>query len=289
MQVQEQRKAALQIRKLTPNIGVEVTGIDLRQPLDPATKARLNQAVLDNVCMVIRDQHFTPEEFNRAAGIFGEVMDQDHPKYSFPGLPGIKRHSNYNVDAQGNRIKEGLYWHSDGAFREQPPKYTILYAVELPDAGGNTNVVNMRAGYRSLPEELRRRLDGMTTNNVRLGSKARYKLNTNNVAIMAQGGQEAKRHPLVRSIDGTGEKGIWFNPNTVEYIDGMDPEQSQDFLYELMEKVVRPEFIYSHAWRLGDVFMWDNRSSLHKVDFDYDWNQHRMLYHATIRGERPHA
>ena len=288
MPVQEKQKSTLQIRKLSPHIGAEVTGIDLRQPLDAATKKQLNQAVLDNVCMVIRDQTFTPEEFFEAAKIFGHVMDQDHPKYSFPGLPGIKRHSNYNVDAAGNRIKEGLYWHTDGAYREQPPMYTILYAVELPDSGGNTSVINMRAGYRSLPEDTRRELDAMRTNNVRLGSRARHKSNTNNVAIMAQGGQKANRHPLVRSIDGIDEKGIWFNPNTVEHIDGMDPEQSQDFLYDLMEKTIRPEFTYSHTWRLGDVFMWDNRSSMHKVNFDYAWSQHRLHYHATILGERPH-
>ena len=288
MLVQEKLQTTLHVRKLSPHIGAEITGVDLRQPVDGETKALLNRAILENVCMVIRDQHFTPEEFARVAELFGEVQDQDHPKYSFPGLPTIKRHSNYNLDPAGNRIKEGLHWHTDGAFRDQPPKFTMLYAVELPDAGGNTNVVNMRAAYRSLPEELRQKVDAMRTNNVRMGSKARYRVNTNNVAIMAQGGQVANQHPLVRSIDDTGEKGVWFNPNTVENIIGMDPEESQNFLYDLMDKLIRPEFTYSHQWRLGDLFMWDNRSSMHKVNFDYDWNQHRLHYHATTRGERPH-
>ncbi len=276
----------MQVRKLSPNIGAEVTGIDLRQ-IDAETAERLNRTVLDNVCMVIRDQQFTPEEFDRAVRIFGEVMDQDNPQYSFPNLPGIKRHSNFNVDAYGNRVKEGIVWHTDGAYREQPPKYTILYAVELPDSGGNTNVVNMRAAYRWLPEETRKRLDGMTTNFVRLGSAARRR-SPNIVATVAREGQTVRQHPLVRNIDGTGERGIWFHPNNVENIVGMDPEETQEFLHDLMDKTIRPEFVYSHAWKLGDVFMWDNRSSMHKVSFDYDFSQHRLLYHATILGERPH-
>lgn len=278
----------MKISKLSEHIGVEVTGINLRQPLDAETKRLLGKAAVDNVCMVVRDQTFTPEEFNEAAGMFGEVMDQDHPKYSFPGLPGIKRHSNRNIDAAGNQIKEGMYWHTDGAYREAPPKFTLLYAVELPDSGGNTNVFSMRAAYESLSKEDRERLGQMKTLNFRLGSAARHRQNGNNVALMAQGKHTPMEHPLVRTNHDNGTKGLWFNPNTVENIVGMDPEQSQDFLYDLMDRLIRPEFTYSHTWRVGDLFMWDNRSSLHKVTFDYDFNQHRLHYHATIRGERPH-
>ena len=276
----------MKIAKISDHIGVEVTGIDLRRPVDAETRKRLKDAVVDNIAMVIRDQTFTPEEFFRAAQLFGEVMDQDHPKYSFPGLPAIKRHSSRNLDTGGNAVKEGIYWHTDGAYRERPPQFTILHAVELPDSGGDTNVVNLRAGYNALPAERRRQLDGMRTANVRLASLAKDG-NYNNLAIMQQGGQVATTHPLVRTNADNGEKGLWFNPNTVEYIVGMDPEASQGFLYDLMDQVIVPEFTYSHKWRVGDVFMWDNRSSMHKVNFDYDRSQHRLHYHAMTLGERP--
>jgi taurine dioxygenase len=278
----------MQIRKLSPHIGCEVTGVDLRR-VDADAIARLNRAIEENVCMVVRDQTFTPAEFNDAMGrIFGVVMDQDHPRYSFPGLPGIKRYSNFNTDIAGNRMKTAEHWHTDGAYREQPPKFTILYALELPDTGGNTDVCNMRAAYQALPADLRRRLETMKTVNVRAASKTRTNVNANNEAIMAQGDQVPNLHPLVRTVDGIAEKGLWFDPARVEHIVGMNPEESQDFLYDLLDKTIRPEFTYSHRWRVGDVFLWDDRSSLHRANYDYDWNQHRLMYQATILGERPH-
>ena len=212
MQVLE--KNPMTVRKISENIGVEITGIDLSKPVDAATKKQLHDLVIENVAMVIRDQHLTPEQFQEAAKVFGELMDQDHPKYSFPGMPSIKRHSSFNVAADGEQVKEGLHWHTDGTYRLNPPKFTILYAVELPSSGGNTNVVNMRAAYRALPEELRKKLETMQTANVRLAPKARDRYNANNVAIMAAGGQVPNIHPLVRTNDDNGEKGLWFNPST---------------------------------------------------------------------------
>ena len=278
--------SSVEIRKLTPNIGAEVTGVDLRH-IDAETAQLLHQTVLDNVCMVIRDQHLAPEEFNAAAGLFGEVIVQDHPRFSFPGLPGIKRYSNFNTNVKGQRDKTSGHWHTDGAFREVPPKFVLLYAVEIPDTGGDTEIVNMRAGYQSLPEAERRKLELLKTANVRASSSARTHLNADNLAIMARGDQVPNIHPLVRTIEGVGEKGLYFDPSRVEYILGMDPEASQDLLHGLLDKVIQPAFTYAHKWRLGDVLMWDNRASLHRATYDYDWNQHRLMYHAMIQGERP--
>ena len=277
----------LRISKLAPNIGVEVTGIDLRR-VDAKTARQLNQAVVENVAMVVRDQHLTPEEFNAAAGIFGEVIVQDHPQYSFPGLPGVKRYSNFNTDAKGNRMQGAGHWHTDSAFRETPAKFVLLYAVEVPDHGGETDVVNMRAGYQALPEAERKRLEPLKTANVRASSSARNNATYDNLALMARGDQVANIHPLVRTIEGVGEKSLYFDPARVEHILGMDPEASQDLLHDLIGKVVRPEFTYRHEWRVGDLLIFDNRASLHRANYNYDWNQHRLMYHAMIAGERPY-
>lgn len=278
----------MEIKKLSPNIGAEVTGIDLRGPLDEATKQELVRAAVDNVCMVIRDQDFTPADFREACLIFGEVMDLDHPKYGFPDVPGIKRHSNFNLDANGERLKDGKNWHTDGAFRERPPRFTILYAVEIPDTGGDTLIMNMRAAYQSLPDDERARLAELKTANVRQSSVSQFTTSVNNANIMAQGDQVANIHPLVRTNADNGEVGLWFDPARCEYIVGMNPEDSQDLLRDLMERLIKPEFTYAHKWRLGDMFLWDNRQSMHKATFEYDWNQHRLMYNASTLGERPY-
>ena len=278
----------MKVRKISPLIGAEVTGVDLSRPVDSKAENALKETIAENITMVIRDQNLTPENLQAIAQMFGEVMTQDHPKYSFPSLPNIKRHSNRNLDTAGKPVMEGTVWHTDGAHLPRPPKYTMLHAVELPDKGGNTNIVNMRTGYESLPAEMRKRLGSMRTINVRLSSRAPDQ-NFNNIAIMAAGGQVPNVHPLVRTIPDNGKKTLWFNPNTVENIEGMDPEQSHDFLDGLIEKILKPQFIYSHEWKIGDLLMWDNRCSMHKVDFDYDRSQHRLHYHAMTLGERPYG
>src|SRR5262245_28293201 len=105
------------VRKISEHIGVEVTDLDLSKPQDAGTWKRLHDLVVANIAMVIRDQRLTPEQFQHAAQGFGELMDQDHPKYSLPGMPAIKRHSSFNVGADGQQVKEGIHWHTDGAYR----------------------------------------------------------------------------------------------------------------------------------------------------------------------------
>jgi taurine dioxygenase len=278
---------SMQINKLSPKIGAEVIGIDLRH-IDAEDARLLNQTVLDNVCVVIRDQQFTPEEFNTAAGIFGDVIVQDHPQYSFSGLPAVKRYSNFNTNVEGNRDQTAGHWHTDGAFRKVPPKFVLLYAVEIPNTGGDTEIVNMRTGYQALSKDMRKKLEPLKTANVRASSTARSHLSADNLAIMAQGDQVPNIHPLVRTIDGVGEKGLYFDPSRVEYILGMDPEASQDLLHKILDQVIQPAFTYVHKWRVGDLLVWDNRASLHRATYKYDWNQHRLMYHTMIKGERPH-
>jgi taurine dioxygenase len=94
--------------------------------------------------------------------------------------------------------------------------------------------------------------------------------------------------PLVRTNGDNGTKALYFHANKTENIVGLGPQESQDLLNELMDRAIRDEFIYSHTWRLGDMLLWDNRSSMHNVTFDYDQNQHRELYRALVKGELPH-
>ena len=277
----------MKITKLSPYVGAEATGVDLTKPIDAETRRRLNEAVVENTCLVVRDQHFTPEQFFEALKLFGEPMPQHNAQFSIPGLPMVNQLSNRNTDKTGKRIKVGMKWHTDHTNHTYPPKYTVLYAVELPDSGGNTNVVNMRAGFESLPEDLKKRLDGMKTVNVRLGSAVKDAYNTNSIIAQAELKPEPVLQPLVRTNGDNGTKAIYCHPNKTENIVGMSPEDSQALIAEIVEKAVKPEFIYSHKWRLGDMFLWDNRSTMHKASFDYDNNQHRLMYRAMVKGELP--
>jgi taurine dioxygenase len=277
----------MNVNRLSANIGAEVTGIDLRQPIDAATRQQLNAAVVENVALVIRDQSFTPEQYLAAASLFGEPMEQHFTQYALPDCPLVHEVSNRHKDKSGKRVKHGAGWHTDHTNHVRPPKYTCLYAVALPSSGGGTSVVNMRAGYDALPESLRQKIQGMKTVNVFLGSASAHYSGVSADA-QAEKKPEPVLQPLVRTNPDNGKKALYFHPVKTENIVGMDPPASQALLDELMQHAIRDEFIYRHQWRKGDMLLWDNRSALHRAHFDYDPDEYRLLYRVLVRGELPH-
>ena len=283
-------KQKLTVRPLGEYIGAEVTGIDLTQPLDEETRKRLHEALVRHIALVIRDQKFTARQFLDAALVFGEPMDRNFLTYSVPGVPYVHEVSSRQRNKDGSVVMTGSRWHTDHTNEEYPPKFTTLYAVELPEKGGGTSIANMRAGYDSLPEDVKKRIDGMKTENVIAGSASNY-MNTDRIATQQELNPDPVLQPLARTNPDTGAKALYFHPHKTERIVGMEPEASQALLKELLEKALKPEFVYSHKWRRGDMLIWDNRSALHKADYDYDpkdTSQHRMMYRMLIRGERPY-
>jgi alpha-ketoglutarate-dependent taurine dioxygenase len=282
-------KQTLKITKIKDHIGAEVTGIDLREPIDEETRQEIYDALVDNVALVIRDQKFTAADFQAAASLFGELMEDQNRRYLAPGLPLVSVLSNRHKDSKGNpaKVAKNATWHTDHTNQEFPPKFTSLYPVELPDSGGGTSVCNMRDAYEALPEELRQRIAGMKTANS-LISSARAKIANPDILSEQQEKGEFTIQPLVRTHPERGTKAIWFHTGKTEKILGMEPVETQEFLAELLETAIRPEFVYVHEWKLGDMLIIDNRSAMHRAGFDYDHNQHRMLYRVLVRGERPH-
>lgn len=279
----------MEIAKIKEHIGAEVTGIDLREPIDEATRQRLNDTVAEHAVMVIRGQRFSAAQYQAAAQLFGELMEDQNRLYLVDGLPLVSVLSNRHKDSQGNpaKMSKNATWHTDHTNQERPPKFTMLYPVALPDKGGGTSICNMRAAYDALPEEWKQRIAEMKTANSLL-SPARYKI-ANPDILRAQ--QEAKVpptiQPLVRTHPERGTKAIWFHKGKTENVLGMDPEETQHFLDELLEVAIRPEFVYVHEYKLGDMLIIDNRQCMHKAGFDYDHSQHRMLYRILVRGDRP--
>ena len=280
----------MKITKIKDHIGAYVTDIDLSEPVDAATRKQLNDAIIDNVVLVIRGQEFTAAQYQAAAELFGELMEDQNRRYLVDGLPLVSVLSNRHKDSQGNQAKvtQNATWHTDHTNQERPPKFTMLYPVAVPDKGGATSVCNMRAAYESLPDEWKQRITGMQTANT-LVSSARFKVaNPDIVRTQQEKAAPPRIQPLVRTHPERGTKAIWFHKGKTERVLGMDPEQTQAFLDELLELALRPEYIYAHEYKLGDMLIVDNRSAMHKAGFDYDHSQHRMLYRILVRGDQPY-
>jgi len=283
-------KQPIKINKLAPHIGAEVTGVDLTRPLDHDAKRVLKEAMIEHLALVIRDQKFTPRQFLDASLLFGEPMDRYHDAGKIPGVPFVHELSSLERNKDGTVPKFGPRWHTDHTNMEQPPKYTILYAVKLPRSGGTTSVANMRAGYAALPAEMKRRIEGKQTVNVMVASV----MTVDDKGVMERQKRENPTpvlQPMVRTNPDDGSKALYFHPTKVENVVGMTPQESQLLFEELLKEAVRPEFVYTHSYRLGDMFLWDNRSALHRANYDFDPTDTanpRLLYRCMIRGERPY-
>lgn len=291
MSVAVQEKT-LQITRIKEHIGAIATGIDLTRPIDDETRQRLYDAAVDNVALVIRGQNFTAKQYERAASLFGTLMEDQNRMYLADGVPMVSVLSNRNKSSTGGPAKMGANatWHTDHTNQEFPPKFTCLYPVALPNSGGGTSVCNMRAAYEALPPELQARLAPMKTENT-LISSARWSTGNPDI-VQAQkdknaAGEKPMVQPLIRTHPDRGSKAIWFHQSKTERVTGMDPQKTQDFLTEILETAIKPEFAYTHEYQLGDMLVIDNRSAMHKAGFDFDMSQHRMIYRALVRGERP--
>ena len=275
------------LTQLSPCIAAEVTEIDLREPVSEETRARLHAAAVEHVALVIRDQDFTPQQYLAAVSLFGEPMEQHFTQYALPDCPLVHEVSDRHTDKSGKRVKHGAGWHTDHTNHVRPPKFTCLYAVSLPSSGGDTAVVNMRAGYEALPDDLKRRIEPMKTVNVFQGSaSARY--SGQSADAQEERKPEPVLQPLVRTNPDNGTRALYFHPVKTENIVGMGPAESQVLLDDLLARAVRPEFTYRHKWRKGDMLIWDNRAALHRAHFDYDPTEYRLLYRVLVRGEVPH-
>jgi taurine dioxygenase len=286
MQAEEQ---TLRITKIKPHIGAEVTGVDLTKPIDETTRQQLYNALVDHVVLVIRDQHFTAQQYADAVNLFGELMEDQNRMYLADGVPMVSVLSNRHKDTSGKQAKmaNNATWHTDHTNQEFPPKFTCLYPVALPDRGGGTAVCNMRDAYEALPPDLKTRITDMKTENTLISSVRMAAANPDIVKTQKESKKPPMIQPLVRTNPERGSKAIWFHKSKTERVIGMEPQETQDFLGELLETAIKPEFTYMHEYRLGDMLMIDNRSAMHKAGFDFDQSQHRMVYRALVRGERP--
>jgi len=267
--------ATLQITPLHPSLGAEVAGVDLGKPIDEPTKQALSHALADHLALVFRNQSLTPAQYLAAASVFGPPMEQHYSQHHMPDFPliGMIWHRNGQQPAER--------WHTDHTNRERPPAATILYGVEIPSAGGGTSVASMRAAYVALGEDERRRLDSLTTFN---------SLDSDKTDTRAEDRDKYGKpieHPMVRTHPVHGSRAVYFHITKATHISGMTPHASKAYMNDLLERMIRPEIIYHHAWRKGDVLVIDDRATMHRAHGDYDRSQSRILWRIIVEGDRP--
>ena len=273
------------ITPLTQHTGAEVTGLDFTQPIASDHLTMLRRAFVDHHVLVVREQHFGPQEFKAAAQLFGELQPHDKQERHVPGHPGVDYVSNDEIE-NGRRIIPGETFHTDHSNHPRPPKATTLFAVELPSSGGDTQYVNMHDAYDDLSEDMKRRIDGLKAVHVYLSKYSPRPL--------GHISEESRRnvpapgiHPLVRTHPENDRKALFLNPVRMESILGMEDADALALIDELMRHATQKKYEYRHKWRHGDWVLWDNRSVMHQANPDYDMSERRYLYRLMLKGEAP--
>ena len=273
------------ITPLTDHTGAEVTGLDFTKPVDPDTKATLNRAFADRHVLVMREQHFDPDQFKVAAQVFGELQIHDKREQHVPGYPDVYYVSN-DIFKDGKRIIPGETFHTDHSNHPRPPKATTLFAVDLPSSGGDTQYVNMHDAYDDLPDATKRKIDGLKAMHVYQSKYSPRELTGLNEDSRKQLPPPGV-HPLVRTHPENGRKALFLNPVRMEAIVGMEDTDALKLIDELMQHATQKKYEYRHKWRHGDWVMWDNRSVMHQANPDYDMRERRFLYRLMLKGEVP--
>lgn len=265
---------SLAIKRLHPSIGAEVSGVELSQPIDAAMRHALNQALGEHLALVFHDQTLTPEQYMAAASVFGPPMRQHYSQHNMADHPdiGLVWHRNGQQPAER--------WHTDHTNRERPPAATVLYGVEIPSSGGGTSVANMRAAYAALPGEEQVYLATLSTVNVLDGHTDTREEDRREYDVPIV-------HPMVRTHPVHGSRAVFFHVQKAKQIEGMSPEASLHYMNDLLERMIRPEIVYRHVWRKGDVLVIDDRATMHRAHGDYDRSQSRVLWRVIAEGDRP--
>ena len=273
----------LRIQPLAPGIGAEIIDLDLRQPLEGALLAAFLEIWHSHNIVLLRGQTLNEEEQVRFARQLGELGTTVNKHDGGGKHSAVMYVSNVRKDGKliGALPDGEMLFHSDQCYTERPCAATMLYAMEIPRAGGNTLFANMYKAYETLPAEVRRRIDGKRAMNV-------YDYANNPTQRGPAVAQDVPHyaHPVVRTHPATGRKALYVNRLMTEYIEDMPRAESDALLEQLFAQQERPDFIYEHIWRPGDLMLWDNRCTLH-ARTDFDASERRMLRRVIVLGEKP--
>ena len=287
----------MEIRPSGGAIGAEIVGIDVSAPLDATTFAKVEAALDAYAVVVIRDQKPAPAAFAAFSRRFGNPQVNVRAEVTDGALPEIGWITNVTRDGKPLGSHDaGRYWHSDLCYLEMPSKLTLLYALEVPERDGvvygDTQFAGMAAAYDALPEATKRRLQGLkAANGYRyMWNKKAHEFGVRRVLSE----KELEKyppdaiHPVVRTHPSTGRKCLYVCEGYTHRILGIPEAESVELLQQLFSHAIRPEFVYRHKWRAGDILMWDNCAVQHKATFDYAPPLRRVMQRCTIEGTAPY-
>lgn len=273
-------------------LGAEIYGLDLSKPLSEAEFAALIEAWCDHIVLLFRDQKMSDDDLIRFSRRFGEL---DVAPASATDRAGAQEKSRPEIWIISNVVESGkpigalgdkeAEWHTDMSYVAEPPMASVLYSLEIPSKGGDTSFANMYKAYEKLPADLKHEVEGRICNHDSSTTSV-GELRAGAGAIADVRTAPGAKHPMVRTHPVTGGKALYLGRRLNAYVPGLDLADSERLLDRLWAHCTRPEFAWTHRWRVGDLLIWDNRVAIHRRD-GFDGRERRIMHRTQIKGDRP--
>jgi taurine dioxygenase len=271
-------------------LGADIKGVDLSEPLDATTLKSVIDAWSQHLVLRFRGQRLSDPQLERFSAQLGKL--DAAPIYTAGTRVNVDSDfvtviSNVKIDGKpiGDLGDGESLWHTDMSYNETPPMASALYALEIPATGGETGFNNMYLAYETLPDRLKRRIEGMqckhdASRNSTGGRRGNYPDVTNPKDA------PGAIHPIVRTHPVTGRDALFLGRRLNAYIMGLSVEDSEALLDELWAHVTKPELTWYQEWQVGDLILWDNRCVMHRRDA-FDGSQRRIMHRTQIAGDKP--
>jgi taurine dioxygenase len=292
----------MSVTKLGDALGAEVRGVDLSQQVADETYEQIVKAWFENLVLVFPDQILTNEQHIEFSRRFGTLEVHPSRKHNVKDYPELLLLTN-RKDAAGNYVSlrdGGSIWHSDLSYMSEPSRCSLLYAIDVPVDGGDTEWANMYRAYDALPLGLKNRITGLSAvhqfdllDNPRFGPPADMGADELKGSIWEPKSAAVKArtpdaiHPIVRTHPVTGRKALFVSRRFTVRIAGMASSEGEALLLELFDYAERPEHIYHHRWSKNQLLLWDNSCTVHLACGGVPDNQLRTMQRTTVKGEVP--
>ncbi len=268
-------------------LGAEIQGVDLRT-IEADDFACIYRAWLDHSVLLIRGQTLSDDDLVTFSERFGDL---DWAPVQESGRRFVEGHPEIYVVS--NVVEKGVpigslgageaTWHTDMSYLQDPPKASILYALEVPPSGGNTYFNSMYRAYEFLPDSIKKRIEGKTLKHdatYNSGGYVRQGITAVDDPVTSPG----TYHPLVCTHPETKRRVLYLGRRRDAYIEGLSLSESESLLDELWLYANRLEFEWHNEWRVGDLVLWDNRCTMHRRD-PFDASSRRVMHRTQIKGE----
>lgn len=284
------------VKPFSPSFACEITGVDLRYESTPETAAQVAEVMDRFAVSVIRDQQIGDEQQIAFSRLFGKLEhspnfgrgDTDTVRMKFSELFDVSNLDENNQilpDSDRRRAYRtaNLMWHTDSSFQPGGAAYSLLSARIVPAAGADTEFADMRAAYDELPENMKRRIEGLVVEHSTYYSRSL-------VGYQFSDEELKRRKPtlqyLVQTHPRSKRKSLYLASHA-SHIVGMPVDEGRALLKELVEFATQPRFVYRHQWRVGDLLLWDNRCTMHRATPFDDFSERRDLRRTTVVGDLP--